>query len=94
MDTRENKKENKMNLEDIVNEQNGIHHKTGFGHVSEVWTWKLYMGEEIVQTEQNVMSPKACLDVSFQEWENVRGQGCTKLEIVRNCDNTVVKIYQ
>jgi len=81
-------------LEKIVREQEEIGEKTGIKGISESWTWNLFIKGDIVEIQKHIMSPKSCLKNSRSEWENVKSQGCTKLEVIRNCSEETVQTYK
>jgi len=85
-----------MKLEELVKDQTERHRKTGLGHISgcsESWTWRMYIQEEIGETCTLIASPKSCLENAKIEWENVKIQGCTKMEIIQDSSERIVHIF-
>jgi hypothetical protein len=83
-----------MRLEKIIKESEERSQKCGVG-VSEGWTLRFFIDDQMIQQDRNVCTAKRILEISGQEWENTRLQGCTKIEVIReNPKEEIVKIWE
>lgn len=81
-------------LKELIDKQEEIYNKTRICRISEGWTWKMYVGNDLIQTCKHIMSPKSCLENALKEWENVKFQGCTKFEIIQNSSKKIIHIFK
>ena len=61
---------------------------------SEGFTIKFYSGAENVQTDRHIVKPSRAIQISGENWEAVKTEGCTKIEVVRESDEIIIKIYE
>lgn len=62
--------------------------------ISEGFTIHFYIGDEVVQTDRHIVSLSRAIEISGENWETVKTQGCTTIGILRECDGVLVKIYE
>lgn len=61
---------------------------------SEGFTSRLFVGEDLAETVQDVCTEKRIMEITQDYWFEASKNGCTKIEVIREFDNSVIKTWK
>lgn len=66
----------------------------GRPEISEGFTIIFFAGDEIAQKDRHIVRPSRAIEIAGENWNQVKNEGCTKIWVVRESDDEVIKIYE